>query len=1099
MRRTNPSVSSTQRDSQIPLVWAEDMDKFQNGAIMCIKLKNFMTFEKITISPSSGLNLIIGPNGSGKSTIVCAIGLGLGSSASILARTSKLSGFIRHGCAQASIKILLKADVPFWICRKIKSDNSSQWRTKNYNASRWRQSTASEVLNKITELHIQLDNLCMFLPQERVKEFSTLKPPQLLTATEQAINPEVYETHQLLLKDFSKHNTMQIRINDLTQNYQRYQSALNQMRGDVIRFQQVEECKKNIEMYEKAIPWAKYQAAKQEHERYKSELRDAKQEYERVANSIRPLVQQVQEYEQKINDNNNTFTRASKRCEQKKRELLEISNTRFQVQNSMSGLKTKLDEIQKSDKQKQKEIEEKTRQIETIEEKAKDQPADADALRKQKMELTNQVSSIKRELSEVNGRRQPITRKIQQKNNKLKDIQKKINQYNNEKARLLEGIERYRPDVMQLYKHIHSKGSSFVGNIYGPICAEMKFNRPDGPNIIQMLVENYYLYSFLVEDENDRNAIDQYLKNNNLSTITILRSSPLMSQSQKHSQYSQPPPNLSHEGFNLYASDLFSAPAPVKEMLIKVAQLDRVPIGQGHMARNSVEKLSEEVFPRFNITRYITDDIVYYVRRSRYSASQSILSLKIRPSNIWREISRGTDDVKDLKEKKERTEQKIKALQDEEKAIRDEAKSNERKLSEISQEIIHITEQIKAIESLKTRIQQMKMKRDQLVRERADLPKKIEQIQNKISDLQNKRGDIEKHAFNLLKQYAKEIVPSYDSSRLQMESLQAQLEDAKSQLKYERSKHSELEQNLRDLKDKMDRQKQLRDKLKREADEKCPRTPENIAMLAELDSDVDVLNDQLQRYKTRLNQLAIIDPTIQQRYSDAEKKANDTKKELDQLTEEYETTSNVLSQRFTEWKQNMAKEVEKMNKAFKTLMETCNYRGEVHLAYEEETKLETYKLNLMVAFNRTSPLSILSSTRQSGGEKSVTTLMFLLALQDCTQFPFRVVDEINQGMDEVNDRNSFVQVMGYAMRKNQTSQYFLVTPKLLPNLEQMDGVTVMVVMNGPYVDESLTDPITFETGDDQSQVSQPQHSQQQKKKKHQQQLTQQLEDSDEGI
>ena len=1073
MRRTNPSRPSTQRDSQIPLIWEEDMEKFQNGSIMCIKLKNFMTFEKITISPSSGLNLIIGPNGSGKSTIVCAIGLGLGSSASILARTSKLSGFIRHGCAQASIKILLKSETPFWISRKIKSDNSSQWRTKNYNSNRWKNSTASDVLSKIADLHIQLDNLCMFLPQERVKEFSTLKPPQLLTATEQAINPEVHETHQLLLKDFSKHNTMQVKINDLKQNYERYQSALNQMRGDVIRFQQVEECKKNIEKYEKAIPWAKFQAAKQDHEQFKADLRNAMQEYEQVANSIRPLVQQVQLYEQKLNENNNDYARASKKCEQAKRELLEISNSRFQIQNTMSSLKTKLDEIQKSDEHKQKEIDEKTHQIETIEEKAKDQPADADDLRKQKSDLTKEVSEIKRELSEVNGRKQPISRKIQQKTAKLKEIQAKISQYDNYKARLLREIERQRPDVIQLYNYIDSKRSSFLGNIYGPICAEMNFKkRRDGPNIIQMVVETHFLYSFLVEHEDDRNSIEQYLKNNNLSRITLLRSSPLMSQSQKHSQYSQTPPNLSQEGFDLYASDLFDAPGPVKEMLNKIAQLDRVPIGSGQLARNSVEKLSHDIFPRFNITRYVTDDIIYYVKRSRYSASQSILSLKVRPSNIWREISRGSEDVNNLKAKKEKTEQKIRMLQDEEKQIRDEAKGNERKLSQISQEIIRLSEQIKAIDSLKTRIQQMKMKRDQLIRERAELPKRIEQYEKKIKESQNKRGDIEVHAIKLLKQYAKEFIPAYDKARSQKDSIQAQLEDAKSQLQYERSKHSQLEQNLRELRDKLDRQKQLRDRLKREADQICPRTPENIAMLAELDSDVDVLSDQLQRYKSRLNQLAIIDPTIQQRYSDAEKKANDTKQELDQLSQEYESASQDLEQRFTVWKQNMAKEVEKMNKAFKTLMETCNYRGEVHLAYDEETKLDTYKLNLMVAFNRTSPLSILSSTRQSGGEKSVSTLMFLLALQDCTQFPFRVVDEINQGMDEVNDRNSFVQVMGYAMRKNQTSQYFLVTPKLLPNLEQMDGVTVMVVMNGPYVDESLTDPITFETGDDQSQNSQ---------------------------
>lgn len=33
---------------------------------------------------------------------------------------------------------------------------------------------------------------------------------------------------------------------------------------------------------------------------------------------------------------------------------------------------------------------------------------------------------------------------------------------------------------------------------------------------------------------------------------------------------------------------------------------------------------------------------------------------------------------------------------------------------------------------------------------------------------------------------------------------------------------------------------------------------------------------------------------------------------------------------------------------------------------------------------------------QSGGERALTTALFLLALQEVTHFPFRFVDEINQ-------------------------------------------------------------------------------------------------------
>ena len=42
-------------------------------------------------------------------------------------------------------------------------------------------------------------------------------------------------------------------------------------------------------------------------------------------------------------------------------------------------------------------------------------------------------------------------------------------------------------------------------------------------------------------------------------------------------------------------------------------------------------------------------------------------------------------------------------------------------------------------------------------------------------------------------------------------------------------------------------------------------------------------------------------------------------------------------------------------------------------------------------------LQDLSKGTQSGGEKSVTTAVYMMALQELTHVPFRCVDEINQG------------------------------------------------------------------------------------------------------
>jgi hypothetical protein len=76
-----------------------------------------------------------------------------------------------------------------------------------------------------------------------------------------------------------------------------------------------------------------------------------------------------------------------------------------------------------------------------------------------------------------------------------------------------------------------------------------------------------------------------------------------------------------------------------------------------------------------------------------------------------------------------------------------------------------------------------------------------------------------------------------------------------------------------------------------------------------------------------------------------------------------------------------------------------------------------------------------------------TTVLYLLALQDCTKFPFTVADKINQGMDDVNDRNT----INDAMRRNQALQYF-----------------VLFVMNGPFGAGELNKPITFDHAFDEN-------------------------------
>ena len=142
------------------------------------------------------------------------------------------------------------------------------------------------------------------------------------------------------------------------------------------------------------------------------------------------------------------------------------------------------------------------------------------------------------------------------------------------------------------------------------------------------------------------------------------------------------------------------------------------------------------------------------------------------------------------------------------------------------------------------------------------------------------------------------------------------------------------------------------------------------------------------------------------------------------------------------------------------------YTGEVKLNEgnpEEGAEYGPFKdwgIEIRVSFREGVKPQVLSARVQSGGERSVSTIMYLMAMQDMMVSPFRCVDEINQGLDERNERLVFRRIVNNSTMKpgpkgptDHSRQYFLITPKLLPNLTDMEveAITVHTIYNGEKI------------------------------------------------
>ena len=211
----------------------------------------------------------------------------------------------------------------------------------------------------------------------------------------------------------------------------------------------------------------------------------------------------------------------------------------------------------------------------------------------------------------------------------------------------------------------------------------------------------------------------------------------------------------------------------------------------------------------------------------------------------------------------------------------------------------------------------------------------------------------------------------------------------------------------------------------------------------------------------------IDNPELLKRFCALEKDLVEKTGRRDRMKEDFDKVDAVFSGQKEEWQNKATAISNRLSTHFEKFMKELQFDGSVQMRQSgtETDGTNIWQMEIKVKFREQDDLLELSGTRNSGGERAVSTIMYLMALQELASSPFRVVDEINQGMDERNERLVFDRIVSSccsealndfgidSSSKPSRSQYFLVSPKLLQGLNAMDNpnVTVLMVYNGPGV------------------------------------------------
>ena len=276
---------------------------FQPGAIVRVSVKNFVTYEQADFFPGPHLNMVIGPNGTGKSSLVCAICLGLGYSPKHLGRAGSVKEFVKHGKDTATIEIELKRRPKDRMNHTIRL----QIRREQNNQKWWlngKETTHKNIHSLMKSLKIQVDNLCQFLPQDRVVEFAASTPVDLLRETLRAAAPEEMLHWQSQLRDMHKHKKELVESSRTdSENLRNLENRQQGLQADVDRIREREEIQQTVNDLENAFMMAQYSEARNKYSEARDRKKKAAATLKRLEENSGPSLEAVnrkQEYAEQI-------------------------------------------------------------------------------------------------------------------------------------------------------------------------------------------------------------------------------------------------------------------------------------------------------------------------------------------------------------------------------------------------------------------------------------------------------------------------------------------------------------------------------------------------------------------------------------------------------------------------------------------------------------------------------------------------------------------------------------------------------------------------------------------------------------------------------
>jgi chromosome segregation ATPase len=602
-----------------------------------IKVKNFVTYTNATFNCGPSLNMIIGPNGTGKSTLVCAICLGLGSKTSVLGRAKAIGEYVKHGSREAEIEVELAAKEGqtdnIVIQHTIKREgNKSFWKVND------RQTTHKEVMTLVRSLNIQVDNLCQFLPQDRVVEFAQMTPVGLLESTQKAAAEEHMTVWHTQLKELgSQRINMQATHTEREKQLDALEKRQAQQQSEVDRMRERKGLMTRLQALEMARPALRYRIEKEKWDEMKQTKRQYEAELRALTTQVAPALREVETKEkhvrqlkEAVNEAEGIYKRfdqeTEKKCTAVEKKKTEITECETEHNTEVAAHKSRRTELNRLETQ-----------IRNMQNAYDNEPVEFDAsfYNAQIREKDQQIRDLRNQAEAIKGQENEIKLRAQSKRSEWDEAKRELSDLQTASGQQLNRLRKLSEDTAKALVWIRKNPQAFKDKIYGPPLIECTVKDPRYASAVESLMSKGDFLCLTATNKDDWNTLRAVCQNQlKLKDIhQRVANRPLSFWESPMSKE-----DLVAHGLEEFAIDLVQGPEPILSMLCDSARLHRTGVSLHNSTDEQFERLKEST-----VQNWVAGRSSYRVNRRREYGPSAVSTVVIQVKQATQWTSAGVD------------------------------------------------------------------------------------------------------------------------------------------------------------------------------------------------------------------------------------------------------------------------------------------------------------------------------------------------------------------------------------------------------------------------------------------------------------------------